>query len=97
ELTVAGDRPSAYARIQVGASKDGTLTSWISESWGSGGLGGSGSPPLPYVFQIPNRSHKHTSVATNKASARAWRAPNHPQACFLTLSALEDVAAALRM
>src|ERR1022692_4057630 len=28
---------------------------------------------------------------------RAWRAPNHPQASFLTCSALEDLAAKLRM
>ncbi|HEY0512657.1 MAG TPA: xanthine dehydrogenase family protein molybdopterin-binding subunit [Thermoanaerobaculia bacterium] len=97
ELTVAGDRPSAYAEIEVGAKKDGTLTAWTSRSWGSGGLGGSGSPPLPYVFQIPNRRHQHTSVPTHKASSRAWRAPNHPQACFLTMSALDDLAATLGM
>ncbi|HWN41562.1 MAG TPA: xanthine dehydrogenase family protein molybdopterin-binding subunit [Thermoanaerobaculia bacterium] len=97
ELTVAGDRPSAYAEIEVGATADGTLTSWRSKSWGSGGLGGSGSPPLPYVFQIPNRRHQHVSVPTNTASSRAWRAPNHPQACYLTLSALEDLAAELRL
>jgi xanthine dehydrogenase YagR molybdenum-binding subunit len=97
ELTVAGDRPSAYAEIEVGATADGTLTAWRSKSWGSGGLGGSGSPPLPYVFQIPNRRHQHVSVPTNTASSRAWRAPNHPQACYLTLSALDDLAAGLRM
>ena len=28
---------------------------------------------------------------------RAWRAPNHPQASFLTCSALEDLAAKLKM
>jgi xanthine dehydrogenase YagR molybdenum-binding subunit len=97
ELTVAGDRPSAFAEIEVGAAADGTLTAWRSKSWGSGGLGGSGNPPLPYVFQIPNRRHQHVSVPTNTASSRAWRAPNHPQACYLTLSALEDLAAGLRM
>ena len=97
ELTVAGDRPSAYARIQAGAKRDGTLTAWASESWGSGGLAGSGSPPLPYILQAPDRRHRHTSVPTHRASARAWRAPNHPQACFLTLAALEDLAAALHM
>jgi xanthine dehydrogenase YagR molybdenum-binding subunit len=97
ELTVAGDRPSAYAEIEVGAKKDGTLTAWVSKSWGSGGLGSSGNPPLPYVFQIPNRRQQHSSVPTHTASSRAWRAPNHPQACFLSMSALEDLAAALGM
>lgn len=97
ELTVAGDRPSAYAEIEVGAAADGTLVSWISRSWGSGGLGGSGNPPLPYVFQVPARRHVHSSIVTNTASSRAWRAPNHPQACFLTLSALDDVCTRLGM
>ena len=98
ELAVAGDRPSVYAKIEVGAKKDGTLTYWSSESWGSGGISGSrGSPPLPYVLEVPNRRQKHISVVTNSATARAWRAPNHPQACFLTMSALEDLAAALKM
>ncbi len=97
ELTVAGDRPSAYAEIEVGASPDGILTSWVSRSWGSGGLGGSGNPPLPYVFQIPNRRHRHSSIPTHTASSRAWRAPNHPQGCYLSMSALDDLAAKLGM
>ena len=97
ELAVAGDRPSAYAEIEVGAKPDGTLTAWTSKSWGTGGPGNAGNPPLPYVFQIPNRRQQHSSLATHKASARAWRAPNHPQGCFLTMSALEDLAAALSM
>jgi len=97
ELTIAGDRPSAYARIELGADAAGHVVAWRSRSWGTGGLGGSGSPPLPYVFSVPNRAHQHTSVPTNTAGSRAWRAPNHPQACFLTLSALDDLAAALGM
>lgn len=97
ELTVAGDRPSAFAEIEVGAKKDGTLTAWTSKSWGSGGPGSAGNPPLPYVFQIPNRKQQHSAVPTHRASARAWRAPNHPQGCYLTMSALEDLAAALGM
>jgi xanthine dehydrogenase YagR molybdenum-binding subunit len=97
EITVAGDRPSAYGEVEVGAKKDGTLTAWVSKSWGSGGPGGSGSPPIPYIFQIPNRRHRHSSVPTNRASARAWRAPNHPQGAFITMCALDDLAAALGM
>jgi xanthine dehydrogenase YagR molybdenum-binding subunit len=98
EMTVAGDRPSAYAEIEVGAQQDGTIVYWASKSWGSGGRGGSGSPPLPYVFtNIPNRRHQHISIPTHVAAARAWRAPNHPQACFLTMAAMDDLAAALKM
>ncbi|HEV8482424.1 MAG TPA: xanthine dehydrogenase family protein molybdopterin-binding subunit [Blastocatellia bacterium] len=97
ELMVAGTRPSAYAKIKVGAKKDGTITAWQSESWASAGQGGGGSPPLPYIFSIPNQRTQHTALATNVGSARAWRAPNHPQGCYLTMSALEDLAAQLNM
>ncbi len=97
ELEAAGARPSAYAQIKVGAKKDGTLVAWDSHSWGSGGPTGAGMPPLPYVFEIPNRSSSHTSVSTNTGPARAWRAPDHPQAAALTMCALDDLAAKLNM
>ena len=97
ELMVAGCRPSAYARVKLGAMKDGSITAWQSESWGTGGMGGGGSPPLPYIFNIPNQRKQHTAIANNIGSARAWRAPNHPQACLITMAALEDLAAKLNM
>jgi xanthine dehydrogenase YagR molybdenum-binding subunit len=96
ELTVAGTRPSTFAKVKVGAKKDGTLTAWESTSWGTGGLTGGGAPPLPYVWKIPYKS-SHIAVATNTGPSRAWRAPNHPQACYVTMCALEDLAAALKM
>jgi xanthine dehydrogenase YagR molybdenum-binding subunit len=98
ELKIAGNRPSAFANIKVAAKKDGTITAWQSTSWATGGMAGGGMPPLPYVFtEIPNRRMNHTAVAVNAGGARAWRAPNHPQASFLTCSALEDLAAKLHM
>lgn len=98
ELTIAGVRPSHHAKIKVGAKKDGTITAWDSQSWSSGGFGGGGMPPIPYVFtKIPNFRLNHTAVSLNAGPQRAWRAPNHPQASFLTCSALEDLAAKLKM
>jgi xanthine dehydrogenase YagR molybdenum-binding subunit len=97
ERTVAGDRASLYAEVEIGAAADGRITAWRSRSWGSGGAGDAGKPPLPYVFQIPDRRHHHAAVATHRASARPWRAPDHLQACFVTLAALEDLAARLGM
>lgn len=97
ELMVAGARPSAYGRVKVGAKKDGTLLAWESTSWGTGGMGGGGRPPLPYIFEIPNQRKQHTAIMNHIGSARAWRAPNHPQACLLTMAALEDLAAELGM
>ncbi|MGC2196583.1 MAG: xanthine dehydrogenase family protein molybdopterin-binding subunit [Terriglobales bacterium] len=97
ELEVAGARPSAYARVKVGAKKDGTLVAWDSHSWGTGGPGGGGMPPIPYCFAAPNQRKEHTAIRNNIGPARAWRAPNHPQAAVLTMCALEDLAAKLNM
>ncbi len=97
ELELAGARPSAYAHVKVGAKKDGTLLAWESDSWGTGGPGGGGAPPMPYVVRIPNQRKSHVAVLTNIGPARAWRAPNHPQGCLITMGALDDIAAKLNM
>lgn len=97
ELEIAGMRPSAFARVKVGAKKDGTIVAWQSDSWGTGGPGGGGMPPIPYVFNIANQEKNHTAIKTNQGPARAWRAPSHPQAAAITMCALEDCAAKLEM
>ena len=97
EVSVAGARPSTHSEVSAGADGDGNVVAWDSKSWGSGGPSGAGSPPIPYVFSFDNQTHAHTSVPTNTGPARAWRAPNHPQACFVTMRALEDLAHAAGM
>jgi xanthine dehydrogenase YagR molybdenum-binding subunit len=52
---------------------------------------------LPYVIEPPNRKSRHLNVATNTGPARAWRAPNHPQAAVLTMCPLTDLAGKLNM
>ena len=95
---IAGNRPSAYAKIKIAGKKDGTVTAWQSESWATGGFTGGGSPPLPYIIDtIPNQRLHHTAVAVNAGPNRAWRAPNNQQASYLTCSALEDFAAKIGM
>ncbi len=91
-----GHRPSPT--IKVAADKTGLITAWESESWASGGISGGGSPPIPYVFtEIPNQRLKHSAVSLNVGPQRAWRAPNHPQASYLTCAAIDDLAAKLKM
>ena len=95
---IAGNRPSDFARIKLAAKKDGAIIGWQSESWSTGGMGGAGLPPIPYVFtKIPNRRLNHTAVQTNCGGQRAWRAPNHPQASYLTCCAIDDLAAKLQL
>ncbi len=97
EFEVAGMRPSAYGRVKIAADKSGKLVAWQSNSWGTGGMGGGGTPPIPYIFAIPNQVKQHTAITTNQGSARAWRAPNHPQAALITMAAFEDLAAKLKL
>jgi xanthine dehydrogenase YagR molybdenum-binding subunit len=100
ELTIAGNRPSVFGKIKTAATKDGTLTAWQSNTWATGGYGGGNmnAALFPYLFsKVPNRRVNHTAVSINAGSARAWRAPNHPQISFMTCSALEDLAAKCNM
>lgn len=98
ELATAGNRPSAFANVKVGALKDGTVTAVEAEVWGTGGSGGFRAPPVPYVFtKIPNTILTGKGIRTHRGGQRAWRAPNHPQGCLLTMSAFADAAAALKM
>src|SRR5207302_920578 len=82
ELKIAGARPSAYARVKVGAKKDGTIVAWQSESWGTGGPGGGGMPPIPYVFTIPNQRKQHTAIRNNIGPP--WAGRGHASGCDLT-------------
>lgn len=97
ELMFAGSRPSAFARVKVGVKKDGTITAWESLSWGTDGPGGRQRLSLPYVFKFPNSRSNNSSIVSHTSPARAWRAPNHPQQCLVTMAALEDAAAKIGM
>ncbi len=98
ELMVAGCRPSVFARVKIGAKKDGTIIAWESHAWATGGQGNLNFiGNLPYVLKVENRKETFNVIGTNTGPQRAWRAPNHPQACLITMSAFEDVAAELKM
>ncbi|HXJ55766.1 MAG TPA: xanthine dehydrogenase family protein molybdopterin-binding subunit [Verrucomicrobiae bacterium] len=98
EMLIAGNRPSAYAKVKLGAQKDGLVTAVDTEVWGTSGVGGSIPDRFPYIFtEVPNARTTATRIMTNRGRAAAWRAPNHPQLCFITMSAFADLAAALKM
>jgi xanthine dehydrogenase YagR molybdenum-binding subunit len=96
ELKLGGSRPSGYIKVRLGADKDGVVQVWDSTHWGSAGAsnpGGVSQAVIPYVFTPPNYRRLATSLKTNHAQARAWRAPNHPQGCAITQTAYDDLAA----
>lgn len=99
ELKIAGVRPSGFMDVTIAADKDGKIIAWDSHHWGTDGInGGTVSPGVvPYVFEFENRRRKATGLITNCGPTRAWRAPNHPQACALTDTAIDDLAAKLEM
>ena len=95
---IAGNRPSAFAKIKLGGKKDGTVTVWQSDSWGTGGIQPAAGPAQPYILtSIPNIRQVHTSVMVNAGPNRAWRAPGNQQASVLTCGALDDFAAKVGM
>ncbi len=99
ELKNAGSRPSGFADVKVGANSEGVITVWDSHHWSTGGHGGTpvSQDVMPYVIVPPNYRRKVTNVKTNTAPVRAWRAPNHPQGCAMSQTAIDDVAAKLGM
>jgi xanthine dehydrogenase YagR molybdenum-binding subunit len=99
EMKIAGNRPSGFGEVTIAADADGNITAWDSHHWGTNGTGGStiSLNQMPYVFDFDNRNRKATGLSTNTGPQRAWRAPNHPQLCAITDTAIDDIAAKLGM
>ncbi len=100
EITSAGNRPSAIGKVKIGGKKDGTLTAFEVDCYGTPGYTGGSTVNLnllPYVYgdALKNFSRKHSVLYTNAGGARAMRAPGHPQNCVLTEFAVDDLAAKL--
>jgi xanthine dehydrogenase YagR molybdenum-binding subunit len=100
EITAAGNRPSATGTVKIGGKKDGTITAFAVDSYGSPGFTGGATINLnlmPYVYgdAVANMARSHKVVYTNAGVARAMRAPGHPQNCVLTEFAVDDLAAKL--
>jgi xanthine dehydrogenase YagR molybdenum-binding subunit len=98
EHLVTGNRPSAYAKLRAAADANGKLLAIDAETWGTGGAGQGSNFPLPYqVYVFPNRRQRHTDVYINAGPQRAFRAPGHPQSCFVTEIVMDELADRLRM
>ncbi|MCA9263345.1 MAG: xanthine dehydrogenase family protein, partial [Planctomycetales bacterium] len=98
ELKIGGNRPSSYIDVKLGADENGVVQVWDSHHWGSSGFNGStvSVGNVPYVFQPPSYRRRATGIVTNNEPSVAWRAPNHPQACAITQTAYDDLAAKMK-
>jgi len=92
EFLCAGNRPSLTAHIKAGAKRDGTLTAFRMEGYGTGGVGGGGSSPLPYIYQVPNVKRTQADVNINAGPSCAMRGPGHPPAAFAMESLMDELA-----
>lgn len=92
---IAGNRPSGFIKVRLGADEKGVIKVWDSRHWGTGGPRGGGvrHTQIPYVIVPKNYRREATGIKCNAGQQRAWRAPNHPQGCLLTQTAVDDLAA----
>jgi xanthine dehydrogenase YagR molybdenum-binding subunit len=98
EHLVTGNRPSAFAKVRAGVDAQGKLTAVDAETWGSGGAGQGANFPFPYaIYPFPVRRRRHTDVYINAGPQRAFRAPGHPQSCFITEIVMDELADRLRL
>jgi xanthine dehydrogenase YagR molybdenum-binding subunit len=98
EHLVVGNRPSAFAQVKAGVDAQGKLTVIEAETWGSGGAGQGAGFPFPYqVYPFPVRRRRHRDVYINAGPQRAFRAPGHPQSCFITEIVMDELADRLRL
>ena len=95
ELKIGGNRPSGFIDVRLGADEDGVVQVWDSHHWGSSGFNGStiSVGNFPYVYRPKNWRRRATGIITDNEPSVAWRAPNHPQACAMTQTAYDDLAA----
>jgi xanthine dehydrogenase YagR molybdenum-binding subunit len=100
EHLCTGNAPSALITVNIGATKDGTLTAIHHRSFGSAGIapGAGTAAPLGNLYQTtPNILGEDHSVFTNAGPAAPLRAPGHPQGAFGLESAMDEMAEKLQM
>jgi xanthine dehydrogenase YagR molybdenum-binding subunit len=97
EVTNGGQRGSFTGRIKIGGNKQGDIRAFDAVIHGSPGTSGGLTTLMPYVYIVPNFRRRIEVIRLNTQKQRAFRAPNHPQNCFLTDQPIDDLAARLNM
>ena len=98
EFVTAGNRSGSRQTLRAGASRDGKLLGFVGDVTKLGGTGGGSFPgSRPYIYSFEKSCVRVRSVYTHTDSARAMRAPGHPQASFAMESLVDELAAKLAM
>lgn len=104
QALAVGNRPSSWQKIKLGGTKDGRLTAFELQSFGTPGFssgvtneGGSGGAafPAPYIYKPNTTRVKQGSVAVNAGQSCAMRAPGHPVASVGMEGILDELAVKL--
>lgn len=97
EHLVGGNRPSMTQTVRAGAAQDGRFVAYDMSGYGTGGIGSGAGFTGPYVYHVPNYRTEKSAVAINAGSARAMRAPGHPQGAFAMDSLMDELAEKLNI
>jgi xanthine dehydrogenase YagR molybdenum-binding subunit len=97
EVINGGLRSSFTGRIKIGGNKQGDIRAIDAQIHGTPGTSGGLTALVPYVYTVPNFRRQIEVIRLNLQKLRAFRAPNHPQNCFLTEQPIDDLCARLNL
>jgi len=98
EEHIAGNRPDSIQKCRFSVKKDGTLMGAEVRSQGTAGVApGGANLANPAVYGFRARYSKQDTVMTHASSARAFRAPGHPQGVFALEGMIDELAEAIGM
>ncbi|MFQ5605922.1 MAG: xanthine dehydrogenase family protein molybdopterin-binding subunit [bacterium] len=97
DFLAVGNRPNSIQKLKIGAKKNGQVTAFSAQSYGTAGIGTNAGVRLPIVYEIPNWKHEHYDVFTNAGPSRAFRAPGCPQGCFGMEQIMDELAGKIGM
>ncbi|RMG10719.1 MAG: xanthine dehydrogenase family protein molybdopterin-binding subunit [Planctomycetota bacterium] len=97
EHLVAGNRPDSIQRCTFSVRRDGKLLGAQVTSHGTAGLGRGAGVLNPAIYAFEATYSDQYDVLTHAGSARAFRAPRHPQGVFALEGMLDELAEAIGM
>ncbi len=93
---IAGNRPDSIQKCKFSARKDGTLMGAEVHALGTAGVSERGANVKnPAIYRFHAQYLKADTVLTNASSARAFRAPSHPQGVFALEGMMDELAEAI--